>query len=111
MMYLEAADLDKSNSQAVCFSGEPSLNHDKKRNNWSTPVSFGQGPGFDASDKKLGEDKTSDLSSSLSLVAGSWYLIFSQFSLGSKYSYKILNFSTSKPVVALNNFSSVMKLS
>ena len=111
MTYLEAVDLDKSNSQAVCFTGEPGLNHDKKRNTWSTPVSFGRGPGFDAGVKKLGEDKTSHLSSSLSLVAGSWYLIFSQFSPGSKYSYKILNFSTSNPVVALNNFSSVMKLS
>ena len=30
MMYLEAVDLNKSNSQTVCFSGEPSLNHDKK---------------------------------------------------------------------------------
>ena len=109
MMYLEAVDLDKLNSQVVCFSGEPSLNHDKKRNNWSTPASLGRGPGFDAGDEKLGEDKTSDLSSSLSF-AGSWYLIFSQFSPGSKYSYKILNFSTSKPVVALNKFSSVMKL-
>ena len=75
--------------------------------NWSTPASLGQGPGFDAGDKKLGEDKTSDLSSSLSFAV-SWYLIFSQFSPGSKYSYKILNFSTSKPVAALNNFSSVM---
>ena len=36
MVYLEAVDLDKSKSQAVCFSGEASLNHDKKRNNWST---------------------------------------------------------------------------
>ena len=75
--------------------------------NWSTPASLGQGPGFDAGDKKLGEDKTSDLYSSLSFAV-SWYLIFSQFSPGSKYSYKILNFSTSKPVAALNNFSSVM---
>ena len=30
MMYLEAVDLGKLKSQAVCFSGEPSLNHDKK---------------------------------------------------------------------------------
>ena len=30
MMYLEEVDLDKLKSQAVCFSGEPSLNHDKK---------------------------------------------------------------------------------
>ena len=110
-MYLEAVDLDKLKSKAVCFRGEPSFNHDIKINNWSTPASLGRGPdGFDAGDKKLGEDKTSDLPSSLSF-AGSWYLIFSQFSPGSKYSYKILNFSTSKPVVALNNFSSVMKLS
>ena len=104
-MHLEAVDLDRLKRQAVCFSGEPSLNHDKKRNNWSMPSSLGRGPGFDAGDEKLGEDKTSDLSSSLSF-AGSWYLIFSQFCLGSKYSYKILEFSTSMPVVALNNFSS-----
>ena len=110
MMYLETVDLDKLKSQAECFSGEPSLNHDKKRNNSSTPASLGRGPSFDAGDEKLGEDKASDLSSSL-FFAGSWYLIVSQFSPGSKYSYKILNFSTSKPVVALNNFSSVMKLS
>ena len=30
-MYLEAGDLDKLKSQAVSFSGEPSLNHDKKK--------------------------------------------------------------------------------
>ena len=30
-MYLEAVDLNKLKSQALCFSGEPSLNHDKKR--------------------------------------------------------------------------------
>ena len=30
-MYLEAVDLDKLKSQAVCFSVEPSLNHDKKK--------------------------------------------------------------------------------
>ena len=107
MMYLEAVDLDKLKSQAVCFSGDPSLNHDKKRNNWSTPASLGRGPGFDAGDEKLGEDKTSDLSSSLSF-AGSWCLIFSP---GSKYSYKLLNLWTYKPVVALSNFSSVKKLS
>ena len=109
MIYLEAVDLDKLKSQAVCFSGEPSLNHDK-RNNWPMPASLGRGPGFDAGDEKLGEDKTSDLSSSLSF-AGLWYLIFSQYSPGSKYSYEILNFLTYKPVVAPNNFSSVMKLS
>ena len=40
MMYLEAVDLDKLKSGAVCFSGEPSLNYVKKRNNWSTPASF-----------------------------------------------------------------------
>ena len=89
MMYLEAGDLDKLKSQAVSFSGESSLNHDKKkRDNWSTPASLGRGPGFDACDEKLGEDKTSDLSSSL-FFAGSWYLIFSQFFPGSKYSCKI----------------------
>ena len=69
MMYLEAADLDKLKSQAVCFSGEPNLNHDKKkRNDWSTPASLCRVPGFefDANDEKLGEDKTSDLSPSLS---------------------------------------------
>ena len=38
----------------------------KKRNIWSTPASFDRGPSFDADDKKLGEDKTSDLSPSLS---------------------------------------------
>ena len=64
MMYLEAVDLGKLKSQAVCFSGEPSLNHDKKINNRSMPASFGRGPGFDMGDKKLFEDKTSDLSSS-----------------------------------------------
>ena len=32
-----------------------------KKNNWSTPASLGRGPGFDAGDEKLGEDKTSDL--------------------------------------------------
>ena len=31
MMYLEAVDLDKLKSQALCFSGESSLNHDKKK--------------------------------------------------------------------------------
>ena len=69
MVYLEAVDLDKLKSKVVFFSGEPSLNYDKKRNAWSTPASFGPGPGFDAGDKKLGEDKTFDLSSSL-LFAG-----------------------------------------
>ena len=58
MLYLEAVDLDESKSQAVCFSGEPSINHNKK-NNWSTPVSF------DAGDKKTSQDKTSGLSSYL----------------------------------------------
>ena len=53
MMYLEAVDLDKLKSQAVCFSGEPSLNHDK-RNNWPMPASLGRGSGFDAGDEKLG---------------------------------------------------------
>ena len=112
MMYLETVDLDKLKSQAICFSGKPSLDRDQKRNNWSTPERFGWGPGFDAGDKQLGEDKTSDLSSSLSFP-GSWYLILPKFSPGSKNSYKIfnINVSTSKPVVALNNFSSVMKLS
>ena len=78
MIYLEAGDLDKLKSQAVCFSWEPSLNHDKKRNNWSTPASLGRGLGFDGGDKKLGEDKTSDLFSCLSF-ADSWYLIVLQF--------------------------------
>ena len=68
MMYLEAVDLDKLKSQAVCFSCESSLNHEKKRNNWSTPGYFGRGPGFHAGDKILGESKTSDLSSSLSFA-------------------------------------------
>ena len=63
----------------------PSLNHDKKRNNWSIPASLDRGPGFDAGDENLGEDKTSDLSSCLSF-AGSWQLVFLQFSPGSKYS-------------------------
>ena len=31
MMYLETEDLDKLKSQAVCFSGEPNLNHYKKK--------------------------------------------------------------------------------
>ena len=31
MMYLEAVDLDKLKSGAVCFSGEPSLNYVKKK--------------------------------------------------------------------------------
>ena len=31
MLYLEAVDLDESKSQAVCFSGEPSINHNKKK--------------------------------------------------------------------------------
>ena len=31
MMYLEAVDLDKFMSQVLYFSGEPSLNHDKKK--------------------------------------------------------------------------------
>ena len=44
--YLDTVDFGKSNSQAVCFSGEPSLNHDKNKNNWSTPLSFGRGPGL-----------------------------------------------------------------
>ena len=88
-MYLKAVDLDKLKSQAVCSSGEPSFNQDKKRNNWSPQASLGQGRGFDAGDEKLGEDKTSDLSSSLSFV-GSWYLIFfTIFSRIHKYSYKI----------------------
>ena len=67
MLYLEAVDLDKLKSQAVYFCVEPSLNHDKK-NNWSMPVCFDRGPGFDARDKKLRDDKTSDLSSSLSFA-------------------------------------------
>ena len=29
MMHLKAADLDKLKSEAVCFSGETSLNHNK----------------------------------------------------------------------------------
>ena len=65
MVDLEAVDLDKLKNKIVFFSGEPSLNYYKKRNAWSTPASFGRGPGFDAGDKKPGEDKTSDLSSSL----------------------------------------------
>ena len=81
-----------------------------KKKDWSTPASLGRGPGFDAGDEKLDEHKTSDLSSSLSF-GPSWNLIFSQFSPGSKYSDKNLNFSTSKRVVALNNFLSMMKLS
>ena len=52
-----------------------------KKSNCSTPASFGRGPGFNAGDKKLDEDKTSDVSSSLSF-AGSWYLLFSQISPG-----------------------------
>ena len=74
-----------------------------KKSNCSTPASFGRGPGFNAGGKKLDEDKTSHESSSLSF-AGSWYLLFSQISPGSKHSYKTLNFSTSKPAVTLNNF-------
>ena len=57
MMYLEAVDLDKLKSQAVCFSGEPSLNHDKKINNCSTPASFVRGPGFDAMAKRMVKTK------------------------------------------------------
>ena len=49
-------------SQAVCFSGKPSLNYDQKNNNWSTPVSFCRGPGFDVGDKKRGEDRIAGLS-------------------------------------------------
>ena len=75
----------------------------KKRNIWSTPARFGRGLGFHAGDKILHEGKTPDLSSSLSF-AGSWYLIFSQFSPGSKYSHKILNMSNPKPVVDLKIF-------
>ena len=52
-----------------------------KKSNCSTPASFGRGPGFNAGDKKLDEDKTSDVSSSLSF-AGSWYLLFSKISPG-----------------------------
>ena len=78
MMYLEAVDFDKLKSEAVCFSGEPSLNHVKKRNNWSMPASFCRGPALARLTKKHGEGKTSEPSSSLSF-AGSWYLIFSQF--------------------------------
>ena len=66
----------------------------KKINIWSTPASFDRGSSFDADDKKLGEDKISDLSSSLFFL-GLLFLIFSQISPGSKYSYKVSNFSTS----------------
>ena len=76
----------------------------KERNNWSTQLSFGRGSGFKARNKKVGADKTS---SSL-CFADSWYLIFSQFSLRSKYPYKILNFSISKLFVTRNNFPSVI---
>ena len=31
MMYLQAVDLNRLKSQAVCFSGEQSLNHGKKK--------------------------------------------------------------------------------
>ena len=31
MMYQEAVDMGKLKSQAMCFSGEPSFNHDKKK--------------------------------------------------------------------------------
>ena len=31
MVYLEAVDLDKLKSKVVFFSGEPSLNYDKKK--------------------------------------------------------------------------------
>ena len=110
MMYPETVDLNKLKIQAVRFSDESSLNHDKKRNNWSARACFSWGPGFDTGDKKLGEDKTSDLSSSLSF-AGSLYLIFSQLSPWSNYLNEILNLSTSKPIVTLNSFSLVMKLS
>ena len=40
-MHLEAVDLDKLMTQAVCLSGELSLSYDKKRNNWSKPASLG----------------------------------------------------------------------
>ena len=59
------------------------------------PASLGRGPGFDAGDEKLGEDKTSDLSSSLSF-AGLWYLIFWQCSSESKYSYHSIKFKISQ---------------
>ena len=91
MMYLQAVDLNRLKSQAVCFSGEQSLNHGKekkkKRNNWPTPASFDRGPGFDVGDKNLGERKKSDLSFFLSF-AGLVYLILTQFSPGFKYHIK-----------------------
>ena len=47
-------------SQAVCSSGEPTLNDDEKKNR-STAASFGRGPRFDVGDKKFGKHKISGL--------------------------------------------------
>ena len=96
MMYLDTVDFDKLKTPAVSFSGEPSFNHDKKRNNTLKPVSFSRWPGFDTGDKKLYEGKISGLSFSLFFVG--LYLIFSKFLLGFKQSYKMANSSSSQPV-------------
>ena len=95
-MYLDTVDFDKLKTPAVSFSGEPSFNHDKKRNNTLKPVSFSRWPGFDTGDKKLCEDKISGLSFSLFFVG--LYLIFSKFLLGFKQSYKMANSSSSQPI-------------
>ena len=76
MTYLEAVDLDKLKSQVLCFSGESSLNHDKKKE------IIGQRQQVLVEVLVLMQvtkslvRQTSNLSSSLSF-AGSCYLIFS----------------------------------
>ena len=40
MIYRETVDLRKPNNHAVCLNDEPSLNHDKNKNNWSILLSF-----------------------------------------------------------------------
>ena len=52
----------------------------KKRNNWSTPPSFGQGSGFDARDKNL--VKTKHLTYLLPYLLG--FMVFNIFAILSR---------------------------
>ena len=68
IIYRETVDCGKPNNQAVYFNDEPSLNHDKNKNNWSILLSFSREPGFDCGDIKPGKERISSLTASLFIV-------------------------------------------